>query len=379
MIALLKNSKIYLILVDNTKKGEIFMLVKNIRVNGNVMIIHGGGLVEPSKVILLKIAKHLEERKVYSKIFIGRYSFEALYTPMFWLEYNQQLEEELEDKRGTWFGTCRDINLTDANLMDKVIECMKANNIVTLIVAGGDGSARQCAEIQAKFEENDINIIFAIPLTVDGINGGECIGKDQAVREVIRQTENVVATSLETRDKGEYSVVVVETQGRNRDDIMANALMSFYRKQKIADVKFDKLNLIAVPANKETDFNALMKKINNSKMRTLIFLSEGSSIKISDINSATSRKVRSVVVGHQVQSNNLMTAEDEEEYAILIDKIADIIELNPLTSYSVVITDKKNNHVRKDELSYYAKLNPFEGQTAYLPSYLEDLVENFMA
>lgn len=351
---------------------------KNTRVDGNVMIIHGGGLVEPSKFVLLEMAKQLEERNVYSKIYIGRYSFEALYTPMFWLEYNEKLAKELKDKRGTWFGTCRGIDLMEDGLADKAIECMKANNVVTLIVAGGDGSARQCAEIQAKFEENGINIIFPIPLTVDGINGGECIGMDQAVREVIRQTENVVATSLETRDNGEYSVVAVETQGRNRDDIMANVLISFYYKQRVADVKFEDLLLMVVPANIKTDLNALMKKINNSKLRTLIFVSEGADIKISDIVSGAKRKVRSVVVGHQVQSNNLMTEEEEKDYAIWINKIADIIEDDPLTSYSIIAQDKSYDLITA-ELSYYAILNPRKGQSAYMPSYLEDLVKWYMA
>ena len=59
----------------------------------------------------MEIARQLAERKVYSKIYMGRYSFEALYTPLFWLEYNEKLVEELADKRGTWFGTCRGIDL----------------------------------------------------------------------------------------------------------------------------------------------------------------------------------------------------------------------------------------------------------------------------
>ena len=53
----------------------------------NAIIIHGGGLVDPSKDVLMRLAKNLKE--VYSKVFIGKYSFESLYTPSFWMEYNK--------------------------------------------------------------------------------------------------------------------------------------------------------------------------------------------------------------------------------------------------------------------------------------------------
>jgi len=355
------------------------MLAKATRVNGNAIIIHGGGLVEPSKFVLLQLAKELTERKVYSDIYLGRYSFEALYTPEFWLRYSKELEAELEDKRGTWFGTCRGIDLTDPILFNKALKCMKERHVTTLIVAGGDGSARQCAETQEMFEINGINVIFPIPLTVDGINGGVAIGLEQAVREVVRQTENVVATSLQTRDNGSFSVVIVETQGRNRDDIMANTLQHFCIKRKVADIDVEDLLIIAVPANMKTDIEILVEKVNNSKQRTLIFISEGADIKISDITERIKRKVRSVVVGHQVQSNGLMTKADKIFYESWIKRLANGIMSYPTESYSLVTVGKTNMCIRKEELSYYAKRNPRYGQIAEMPNFLEGLIKIYMA
>ena len=46
----------------------------------NAIIIHGGGLVDPSKVVLLRIAKNLKESGAYDNIIIGKYSFESLYS-----------------------------------------------------------------------------------------------------------------------------------------------------------------------------------------------------------------------------------------------------------------------------------------------------------
>lgn len=118
---------------------------------GNAIIIHGGGLVDPSKIVLMGIANNLAEDCVYEKVFIGKYSFESLYTPSFWLEHNWRLVERVKNKRGTYFGTSRGIDLTDPILFEKSISCLKEKNVKTIIVAGGDGSSRQVAEISDAF------------------------------------------------------------------------------------------------------------------------------------------------------------------------------------------------------------------------------------
>lgn len=343
---------------------------------GNAIIIHGGGLVDPSKFILMRLAYNLKQNQIYEKIYLGKYSFESLYTPEFLLEYNSELVEALKTKRGCYFGTCRGIDLTDPTLSQKTIECLKAKNVSTVIVAGGDGSSRQVAEIKDTFMKEGINFIFAIPLTVDGINGGDSVGLKQAVRESVRQIENIVSTSLETRDKGIFGVVAVELQGRNRDDIMANVLHAFVKSESIADCHLIDILLRVVPANIETNKDKLMEEINQTSKRTLILISEGADIKIKDLIDESNRKVRSLTVGHSSQSNEMTTAEDEHEYGKWIDRVTSIIAKNPYECFSVV---KHGRYYRKDSIDYYAKLNPRKAQVAEIDESLNKLLKIYMA
>lgn len=341
----------------------------------NAIVIHGGGLVDPSKFVLTRIANNLEEFHVYEKVFIGKYSFESLYTPEFWLEYNWRLVERLKNKRGCYFGTCRGIDLTDPVLSEKAINCLKERNVSTVIVAGGDGSSRQVAEISDTFMANGINIIFAIPLTIDGINGGDSIGLRQAVRESIRQIENICSTSLETRDNEKYGVVMVEIQGRNRDDIMANVLQSLYSKKSVADCNFNDLFIRVVPANLESNESELVRQINEETKRTLVLVSEGAKSSIPELTKKINRKVRSLIVGHPSQSNGLTTKEDEHEYALWLDQITAIIGQYKYQTFSIV----KDGCFYKSSIDYYAKRNPREGQEAELSEELTDLMRLYMA
>ncbi len=343
---------------------------------GNAIVIHGGGLVDPSKVVLMRIANNLTVDHVYDKIFIGKYSFESLYTPNFWMEYNWKLVEKLKGKRGTYFGTSRGIDLTNPELSQKAITCLNERNVSTVIIAGGDGSARQTAEISDTFMKNGINTIFAVPLTIDGINGGESIGIKQAVKESVRQIENIVSTSLETRDKEKFGVVIVELQGRNRDDIMANVLQKFVDKGRVADCELGEILLKVVPANLETVEDYLIEEINKSSKRTLILVSEGSNIKIANLTKEINRKVRSSIIGYSSQSNGMTTKGDEREYGLWIDKVTEFIKANPKDSFSVV---KNGNDYRKESISYYATLNPREGQEAKIDEFLEKLIIQYMA
>ncbi len=345
--------------------------------SNNVLIIHGGGLVDPSKEVILRIAGDLWEKDVYGCIYLGRYSFMSLYDPSFWISYNCSTEEELKNVPGTFFGTCRGIDLTNPELMLTTLKCLEAWDVGTVIVCGGDGSARQCAEIRDEFMRNGINIIFAVPLTVDGINGGWSIGLDQAVREAVRQIENIVATSLETRDNGKFSVVAVELQGRNRDDILANVLQYFWRQGYVGRSCADEEVLFrVVPANYETNEEVLIGEINNSEKRTLILFSEGAKLKVSDLQKLTHRKVRTVIVGHAVQSNGMTTEEDMQRYRDWLTDVVNLIEEEPEYSYCIV-----NDGISrwKEPIDYYAKLNPREGQQAIMSKGLENLLKAYMA
>lgn len=343
---------------------------------GNAIVIHGGGLVDPSKFVLMRLAKCLLEKHIYDKVFIGKYSFEALYNPNFWLEYSDSLEEALKDKRGTFFGTCREIDLTRNFRAERAIARLIERNITTVIVAGGDGSSRQVAEINDIFAKNGINIIFAIPLTIDGINGGYSIGIEQAVRESIRQIENIVSTSLETRDDEKFGVVMVELQGRNRDDIIANVLSNLCNQNKVADCMLNDLLIRVIPANLKTDIQELIKQINGSTKRTLVLVSEGAEVKIPELTKEIKRKVRSLVVGHPSQSNGMTTKEDERIYQAIMNTVTSVIYRNPYESYCIMYD---GNFCYKKDIDYYAKLNPREGQKAKLTKELEDLLYKYMA
>ena len=342
----------------------------------NAIIIHGGGLVDPSKVVLLRLARTLKLSGAYDNIIIGKYSFESLYTKEFWYDYRgSETEVFFRDKRGTCFGTCRGINLTDPKLSKTAIECLKSAEVTTIIVAGGDGSSRQVAEISDTFMENGINIILAIPLTIDGINGGPSIGIKEAVAESIRQIENIASTSLETRDNGAFGVVMVELQGRNRDDIMGNVLKEIFYKDAVADEKLDEILLRVIPANFDTDEEKLIEEINNSTQKTLVLVSEGAKIKIPELTKKINRKVRSLTVGHPSQSNGMTSPENIKKYYEWIDAVCSLIEKSRYGTYSLV--DYEDTIVQLP-INYYAELNPLENQKAKLPDFLEYLIKKYM-
>lgn len=342
---------------------------------GNAIIIHGGGLVDPAKVILMRIAHNLDKFQVYDKVFIGKYSFESLYKPEFWTQYDWHLVEKLKNKRGTYFGTSRGIDLTNPVLSHKAMACLKERNVTTVIVAGGDGSSRQVAEINDTFIKNGINIVFAIPLTMDGINGGVSIGFKQAVRESVRQIENIASVTFQTRDNEEFGVVIVELQGRNRDDVIANVLKVFCSKKRIADCDFEDLLLKVIPANMETNKEKLVEEINNSSKRTIIIKSEGANISIPELKGKINRRVRSLIVGHPSQSNGMTTKEDEDKYGLWMDKITSIIMQHKAESFCIV----KNGEIfYKSPIDYYAKLNPKNGQKPELSKDLVDLIKAYM-
>ena len=189
------------------------------------------------------------------------------------------------------------------------------------------------------------------------------------------QIENIVATSLETRDKNGFGVVAVELQGRNRDDIIANVLQTFVKNRSVADCDLQDLLLRVVPANIETVKEILVDEINQSSKRTLVLISEGANLKMQDLINEINRKVRSLTIGHLSQSNGLTTKADEHEYGLWIDQITSIIAQNPQECFSVV---RKGYSYKKESIDYYAKLNPREGQVAKLKNSLSELLKNYM-
>ncbi len=335
----------------------------------NCIMIHGGGLVEPSKHILLRIGKNLSE--VYNKVYIGYYSFEALYTPEYIVEYNDTLIKSVANARGTVFGTCRDINLNeDIESLNKAIKTLKEFGITTIIVAGGDGSARQVKEIYKILKEHGINIIFLVPLTIDGINGSDVIGIREAVNISVKLTEDMVATSLRTHSKGKESCLIITLQGRNRDDILANVLLYLESKGQIENFKIlnsaeeddgtvqtDKKRLLlkAVPATIPYDYEKLVEEAKNTTLPTLILASEGAGFDIDAFEKRIGRKVRNFSIGHVSQSNNMMTHEDATFYDEWIDSACYFVKTSPFESFTVI---RNGDHFSKQPADILGKMNP---------------------
>ncbi|MCL1795851.1 MAG: 6-phosphofructokinase [Clostridia bacterium] len=348
----------------------------------NVLITYGGGLVDPAAFVLMGLAKGLFERGAFNQIYIGCYSFESLYKRELWKKYDSHLERELEGRRGTYFGTCRGIDMTEEPYKSLSIQMLKKEKISTIVIAGGDGSARNAAEMQGYFEEHGICVVFAIPLTIDGINGSTVIGRRQAKRESIRQTENIVAASLQTRDNGKYSVVIVELQGRNRDDILERVLESFVDSGKVSDFDLDEILLIVIPATLSSNIQKLIETVKGSERRTLILISEGAEWKVENLAwlieeyGLPKRKVRNLAVGHPSQANNQTTEQDKTEYQKWIDFAVESIACRHGESFSTSLSEEKEYRVQP--LSYYAERNPRHGQQVKLPEEEIALIRRYM-
>lgn len=348
----------------------------------NVMVIHGGGNVDPAKVVLLGLARALHRRGVYEKIFLGSFSFESLYLRDFWQEYTLELEQAMRNRRGTVFGTCRGIDLTKDPLASRAVRLLKEENVSLVVITGGDGSSRNVSEMVPFFEANGINLVFAMPLTVDGINGGKVIGRRQAKRESIRQVENIASTALNTRDEGKFGVCIAELQGRNRDDILVGVLENFVLKGKIADFLLEEeVLLFVVPATIETDVETLVHRVKRNQKRTLLLVSEGAKIATGDLtllieHGRPKRKVRSLIVGHPTQSNNQTTWADEVEYQEWIDFVANSIVENPGKSFST--SQSEEGEYSMQSIDYYASLNPRDNQIVVLSPDEIELIKEYM-
>ncbi|MCL2462726.1 MAG: hypothetical protein FWF44_08685, partial [Defluviitaleaceae bacterium] len=226
------------------------------------------------------------------------------------------------------------------------------------------------------------SVVSVMSINVVGINGGRVIGRRHPARESIRQIENIASASLQTRDSEKYGVVIVELQGRNRDDILARVISHFHERREIADFKLDDILLIVIPATIKTNSEALLDVVKHSEKRTLILLSEGASTKVDKLAwliqeyGEVTRKVRSLVVGHPSQCNNQTTPDDKIEYGRWVDYVVKTIVDNPGKSFSTALSEEGEYSIQP--LDYYIKLNPRDAQIALLPEVEVDMVKQYM-
>jgi len=331
------------------------------------IIVYGGGLVDCAKDILMLLAREISKWNTFSEVYIGKYSFLSLFQEAYegeklQLLYNEELEDEVADKCGGYFGTARGIRFDEKpKLFEQSITFLKAHEITNIYVVGGDGSARFVADVAKRYYRNGIYISYLLPCTVDGINGGYSVGIEQATRVSIKMIENMVSTSLKTLDNNKFGVVIVEVQGRNRDDILSNVMNTFERKKCVAEFPLSSLNIFAIPANIEVDILKIISKINNSNKRSIIVISEGAKCgyeKIFDKLPAffPDKKVRTMCIGHVSQMNQETTNEDRKAYGTLIKKITDLAKEYTEDSINVVI--KEDGSAIFECFKYFADLNP---------------------
>lgn len=347
----------------------------------NCLLIYGGGLCDCANLFMQEYARFLTDTGVFEKTFVGFYSFAALLNAGCYVkEWHAVLMEEATSAYGGFFGTCRKIDLTDPVLQERAITNCQELGIEWLFVAGGDGSSRQAAEIADAFAKKGIKVAFVMPCTIDGINGGQSIGMRQAVEVSLKVIEQLSATCLQTLEGLDYPVLIVELQGRNRDDILANVLKRVRgRVSNSCLFRFAVLQIFAVPANYEWNRDALANAVNMSNAPTLILLSEGANIKRSELKNLIARKCRTFEVAHLSQMNGCTNEEDQMLIRSYIASTAELwkIAIHDGNPFSIVY-DEKTAKPRVEDVDYFANLNPRETQKAMLSPELEAVIKYFI-
>lgn len=347
----------------------------------NCLLIYGGGLCDMANVFMRTFADVLTRTELFGKVFVGFYSFEAMLNEKFIKEWGDELRDEAEKSLAGYFGTCRDIFLDlpkHKKNRDKAISVLKAANIEWVFVGGGDGSSRQCAEIAEDFESEGIHIAFVMPCTIDGIEGSRSIGLKPAVRVSCRIIEQLCATALCTRTGLKAPGLIVELQGRNRDDILANVLQEI-REGNCRVSEKEHTAVIAIPANYDWSISRFIEAVNKQTMvqtPILVLYSEGAKTSKSTLKDIMLRKVRTYEVGHLSQVNSMTNDSDIEELETMLQRaygsMVNAIKLGK--SFCLAY----NHTVTVEDIGYYARLNPREGQNPTLSKSLESTLKDYI-
>ncbi len=344
----------------------------------NALVFHGGGLCDCSNAFIRTFAQKLNAAYIFNTVYVGFHSFASLLLDENIVEWNDCMNDTAKLRSGGFFGTCRNVDLNEKDNLKKAIETCHEHNIGYVFVAGGDGSARQVAEIADEFLKEKVVFVFIMPLTIDGINGGKSLGLDQAVRKSVMEVNNFVSSTLNTWEGLKPGVAAVELQGRNRDDILANVTRKLNKYGGIQDFERKDIEIFVVPANYHVDKDVLAKRIREAEKPTLVLVSEGSDIKVEDIQGLSDRKTRTMKVGHVSQINGCTDAKDLKKIESICGNLLRIIKDPQYEGkpYSIQLGSFEN--VRAKPIDYYAKLNPRKNQKATLPEDLEGILKEFL-
>lgn len=238
---------------------------------GTVAIVYGGGQIPPANYITGLIAEML--LNLGCTVYGVHKSFMGMADASNYELLDSAKSVCIKYEVGTYLGTCRGVNPASDEWFERIYRCIKTNGIHTLIIPGGDGSSRAMSDFYRRIKELHsgyrINILF-IPCTIDGIEGSETIGLDSAVELTYKNTlfiaENAFATHRPQYPTGR--VAIVETQGRNRNDIS-------YRAVKRLAKRWDDDQMIYIPAAYPWSFPKLLHRINSVKREVLVVIPEG--------------------------------------------------------------------------------------------------------
>lgn len=345
----------------------------------NCLFLYGGGLIDSANYFLRTIIQPVSTSERFEHTYVGRYSFEALLNKSYILEWNKELKIRAEMSHGGYFGTCRGINLTDPTLQHIAIQQCKARGITWVFVAGGDGSSRQVAEIADDFEKAGIKFAFIMPCTVDGIEGGASLGIDMAVKTYVNIIQNFANATLCTRDDRHYSISAVILQGRNRDDLLAHVLQHIV-SGPVAGFEPPDIDIFAIPANFEWSREVLSEKVETSEKPILLLISEGATLAKSELHSFFKKKVRIHSIGHLSQANGNTKGKDRKRINYLVNKLLYpnlLVGVKAGRPFSLVV-NQNFDFVNIEDIGYFARLNPKNGQHPTLPLQLQTLLEMYI-
>ena len=240
-----------------------------------------------------------------------------------------------------------------------------------------------------------------MPLTIDGIEGGYSLGLNPAVNVTKWCIEHLVSTCFMTADvpsdlqnddvtaeeieqASRNTVLCVETQGRNRDDIMATTLKKFDSSGRIADFPIEDIALFVVPANIEVPLDSLAERVKSEDKPTLVIYSEGAPYGAKDMKEKFNkhRKTRSFKVGHLSQMNDMIEKSDLDEmnkiFELLIPKLsAGVQEGIP---FSLVVRKGAMGSLSCEiaHIEYFATHNPRKGQIPTISYELKEVLEKYL-
>jgi len=373
-------------------------------ISANALIIYGGGLCDNAARFITDTAEALYTSNSFEKVFVGRYSFRALTEDDSLIEqWTKESSARYDNVLGGYFGTCRETDLAnDEQARKRAFEKCKRLGIRYIFLGGGDGSARQMAEITELFMAEGIYFVFTLPLTIDGIEGGHSLGLRAAVNVSLRRIDEVSSTGLRTLDGNKYPALAVKLMGRNRDNILAEVISSI-DSEGIIDFDKDEVEIRAIPANYSWSKDNLIEAMraegdaNGGKLigkPLLILYSEGARIgnvqlekeDLKKMAAIAGRKLRFYSIGHSSQINNETSPFDMAVNRLLVNEIVDKaltaiyenISNGEEKSFSVVGDSNGSHNLRIESYKYFAILNPRKGQKPTLKKEQEETLKKYI-